>query len=225
MTYKANTLLANLDIPGTIAKEITDLIIESDIKYFDIGGSLKPDIVDPNVVFMIDPMENTSLFDLIASLFSEELAELSKEDEQTIEKETKSCIAKICDDINTNYLKTITQKLAQLLQIDDPTVLSVNITDVELCDYSSFDAPAKYTYRMEKEHNDGIIDQQEIANFIAENCKNIEDVTILFEQEKNNNNPIFDNIKSLTPGTRFLYNLYVSMVVKIKEDLNPEIQN
>lgn len=215
MTYQVQEIVADKNNLEKITSDIVELFLNADQASFEIQGELNKQTKEPNVLFMKDPLSNTILYDFIKHSFGEELENIDPEEEKTLQEQIYNFVQSLKSHLVENHMNEIQEKIASILkaQKDD---IGVEITDIELCDYSSFEEPAKYTYKIEKEDPDKFIDHQEIANFIADHCQAIEDVKTIFQSEKGKENPVFDNIKSISPSKRFLFNLYISMIVQVK---------
>ena len=207
-----------------VAQEIVEAFIKEankdNIEYsFDIAkGTGRVKNKQPNTIFSFDTKSGTLLEELKKALFNEDLAEIkqgSEEDKKLMNKVTKF-LEKMAEEINFNYIEELQDTIRKVVlptsKEEDIPLNEITINSIDISDFSSIPEPSKYTLKIGK-LPDTNIDTAEITKYVHERQeRNNKTVQEIFEEEKNTNS-LFQNIIALESGSKYLYDISITLFV------------
>jgi len=230
--------LSNKKNVKLIAKEISDIlkdkITKEQIDYsFSIDsqyGTIKSK--DPNTSISFDTDDNQTLNNLKKLLFSEELSDIEEgsKEEKDLMIDVRSFLKEVSTILNEKYYEVIENLLRkEVLNNAKKEIIPLNaieIISIDIADYSSIPEPAKYLMQIGKV-KESAIDVDKVTEYVhnkqVETEKTVEEI---FDEEKNIN-PLFDNITGLKTGTKYLYDVVITLFVDYSSStvLPEEIDN
>ncbi len=209
-----------------IAKEIVKTFINEanseNVEYsFTIDGETKKvKEKDANTYFVFDTVEETYLHDFKKLLFNEDLAEIqenSKEEELLME-DVRKFLFKICEVITKKYKDKIKKTIRRVVlgnkyKKDQVPLSEIQVISIDVADYSSVPESYKYILRIGKIPGSEI-SVDEVIQFVQNRQeKTGMDIDSIFSIEKQAANPLFENVLTIEPTTKFLNEISIYFFV------------
>tara|TARA_Y100000310_G_C20701199_1_gene830040 strand:- start:6125 stop:6823 length:699 start_codon:yes stop_codon:yes gene_type:complete len=218
--YKVYDFMNDEDNVINLAKELAEAFIEkgnsNTIEYnFDLSaGRVKSK--EQNTFFSFDTQTGTLIQKFKEVQFDEDLKDISKKDEQQLQKDIFEFSQLVCKEISEAYSIELKKKIREtVLSHADETIYpleTVQAQDIEIMDYSSSPEPSKYLLKIKK--NQGVpLSTDKITIFVHERQEETgQTVEEVFEEQKNIN-PLFENVEGLERGNKFLYDVTLTFFV------------
>jgi len=169
-----------------------------------------------NTFFCFDTKTGTLAHRLKKAQFDEDLKNITKKDEEKLQKDIFNFTQKVGKEITENYSIELKNKIRTVVlsQADEkiyPLSL-IEVRDIDIVNFESVPEPAKYLLIIGK--NKGInLPTGEITVFVHERQEETgQSVEEIFEEEKNTN-PLFHKIESLTKGSKYLFDVTLAFFV------------
>jgi hypothetical protein len=226
-TTKIYKFMKNNKNLKNLSDDIIDLFIseanKENIEYsFDIQkGTGKIKNKKANTFFHSDiSIKYLYLNEFKKLLFNEDLKNIVNNDEKQLISDTDNYLLKIGKRIiknNTQILKKIIRQIVlPESREEDIPLKNIEITKIEIMDYSSIPEPSKYLYKI------GVVKGKEISpDTKTKLMQDIQDKQIEFnktaqlilKEEKERNNPLYNNITEIEQKEKYLNELNISFFV------------
>jgi hypothetical protein len=185
---------------------------------FDIAqGTGKIKNVEQNTFFNFDATEGSILYDFKKALFHEDLKELTTEQENMLIEDVSYYLKQVSTNIMERYESDIRNCLRHNImpnsKVEDIPMEKIIITSIDVADWSGFGEAQKYLLRIGKKPG-AFINTDVIINYIQDRQEETgKTVKEIFDIEKDENNPLFEEIISIEQGSKYLYDINVNLFV------------
>lgn len=210
-----------------VISELADDIIEAfrtkmnqdTIDYsFDIAkGTGKIKTIEPNTFFNFDTKEGSALDKFKKSLFAEDLGNLTQNEEAMLIEDVSEFLKEVAVMMIGKYEQDMRDTLRKnIMPGSSPKDFPFErmfIASIDIADWSSIPEPQKHLLRISK--NPGaFINTDVVINYVQNRQEETGmSVADIFAKEKEERNPLFEDIVDIEQGDRYLYEINVAMFV------------
>ena len=219
-----------------IAAEIVDIFktqansenVEYEFTIKEKTGQISSNVA--NTFFYFDTIPNSALDEFKKSLFAEDLEDIkegSKEEEDLITN-INIFLQKVCKIISSNYKKDIQNIIREVVlgnkaDAESIPLDKIDILSIDIADFSSVPEAHKYLLKIQKKEGTEI-DVDEITVFVQNKEEKGQNIQDTLSMEKLAGNPIFENVKTIEKGRKFLneISLFIFVDYSFNSDLPTE---
>ena len=223
MDKKIYKYLKDEEVIEALADDIIDAfrtrMTKDTVDYsFDIAkGTGKIKVVEPNTFFNFDTEEGSVLDEFKKALFTDDLEGLTQAQENLLIEDVSEYLKEVATCIMNKYEADVRDNIRKNIMPDsrpeDFPFERIFITSIDVADWSSIPEPQKYLLRIGK--NPGaFVNTDVVINYIQGKQEDTgRDVSDIFKEEKESNNPLFEDIIGIEQGDKYLYDINVTMFV------------
>lgn len=211
------------EVIGKLASEIIEAfktkMNKDTIDYsFDIAkGTGKIKVVEPNTFFNFDTEDGTTLEKFKKALFSDDLEGLTQNEENMLIEDVSEFLKEVATEIIEKYEQEIRDTLrTNIMPKSSPKDFPferIFITSIDIADWSSIPESQKHLLRIGKKPG-AFINTDVVITYVQSKQEDTGlSVEEIFEEEKTEKNPLFEDIVSIDQGDRYLYDITVTLFV------------
>jgi len=223
MDKKIYTYLKDEEVISALADDIIDAfntrMTKDTVDYsFDIAkGTGKIKVVEPNTFFNFDSIEGTVLDEFKKALFNDDLEGLTQDQENLLVEDVSEYLKEVATCIMKKYESDVRDNIRKNIMPDskpeDFPFERIFITSIDVADWSSIPEPQKYLLRIGKQPG-AFINTDVVINYIQGRQEDTGlSISEIFQEEKESNNPLFEEIVDIEQGDKYLYDINVTMFV------------
>jgi hypothetical protein len=179
---------------------------------------------EANTFFCFDTEAKTELNRFKKALFDKDLEQITTPEEIDLNNDIIHMFKEVSKYINENHIDEIREVIRKIVFPKTPKeqipLKTVKIFCIDIMDYSSVPDFSKYLLEIGKKKEDKevlYVDTEGVIKFISNKIEDLEkgetDLEKILKEEKEKENPLFENIVALKRGKKYLFEVNISLFV------------